>query len=162
MTRDDAKLDELLARLSEFDIAMLTTVSPDGHVHSRPMDTQEREPDCDVWFVSAMDTNKIREMQAHPQVGVIYFRDRDKAYVSLSGKARLSQDRALIHEKWKEDWRAWFPDGPDQANICMIKVDVEQAEWWFPEGGQLRVTFEAARAYVTGTEPKINPPERIG
>lgn len=140
-THRDAKIDELLGRLQEFDVAMFTTVAADGHVHSRPMQTQEREPDCDLWFVTAMDTKKVAELKAHPRVGVVYHRDRDHAYVSLSGTARLQQDRELIRAKWKEAWRAWFPDGPDQADLCLIKVDVEQAEWWFPEAGQLRVMF---------------------
>lgn len=160
-THRDPKIDALLDRLREFDIAMFTTVAPGGHVHSRPMQTQEREPDCDLWFVSSMATHKVDELKAHPRVGVIYHRDRDHAYASLAGTARIHQDRDLIRSKWKEDWRAWFPDGPDQADLCLIKVDVEQAEWWFPEGGQLRVMFEVARAYVSGDHPELNEPERL-
>lgn len=161
LQKSDAKMEELLARLAEFDIAMFTTVSPEGQIHSRPMQTQEREPDADVWFVTSLDTEKIAELKQNPNIGIIYHRDADHAYISLAGKARIETDKALIKSKWKEDWRAWFPDGPDQADIAMVKVDVVSAEWWFPEGGRLTVMWEAAKAYVTGTEPDINPPKRV-
>lgn len=151
-------LEALHDRLKEYDVGMLTTVSKDGHIHSRPMMTQEREPDADLWFVTALDTEKVEEIRSHPQVGVIYYRDSDKAYVSISGIAHLEQDRDLIKRKWKESWRAWFPEGPDQANMVLIKIDAQEAEYWEPAGGKLKVMFEAARGMVTGEHPEINPP----
>lgn len=160
-THTDPKISELLDKLAEFNIAMFTTISASGHIHSRPMLTQEREPDCDVWFVTSLDTQKIAELKANPQVGVIYRRDSDNAYASLSGQARLVTDRALIQSKWKESWRAWFPDGPEQADIVIIKVTMQEAEWWFPEGGNIRVMWDVARAYVMGEEPPLNPPKRV-
>lgn len=162
MNRNDPKLKELLATLQAFEIAMFTTVDAHGHIHSRPMQTQEAEEDCDAWFVSSLETTKIAELKANPNVGLIYRRDKDQAYISLAGKAELITDKQVIHDKWKEDWRAWFPDGPDQSDLVLIKVHADEAEWWVPEGGRLSVMFEAARGYVTGTEPKLNPPQRIG
>ena len=153
-------LDALYERLKDHDVGMLTTVSKDGHIHSRPMMTQEREPDADLWFVTALDTEKVEEIRQHPQVGVIYYRDSDKAYVSISGVAHLQQDRELIKRKWKESWRAWFPEGPDQANLVLIKIDAQEAEYWEPEGGKLKVMFETARGMVTGEHPELNPPVR--
>ncbi|MBC7545297.1 MAG: pyridoxamine 5'-phosphate oxidase family protein [Candidatus Sericytochromatia bacterium] len=151
-------MDDLLQRLKEFSVAMLTTITPAGYIHSRPMMTQESEGDADLWFVSALDTEKIAEIRANPKIGVVYFRDRDNAYVSLSGDAQIREDRQLIHDKWQESWRPWFPEGPDQQNICMIKVDAKEVEMWEPAGGYLRQRLEIARAYLTGDQAKVNPP----
>lgn len=151
-------LDALHERIKDHDVAMLTTVSQDGYIHSRPMMTQEREPDADLWFVTALDTEKVEEIRTHPKVGVIYYRESDRAYVSLSGVAHLEQNRELIKRKWKESWRAWFPEGPEQANLVLIKIDAHEAEYWEPKGGKLKVIFEAARGMVTGRHPEINPP----
>jgi general stress protein 26 len=154
-------LEKLYERLKEFDTAMFTTVGKDGKLHSRPMMTQEREKDADLWFVTSMDTTKVLEMRANPQVGITYFRDRDQAYVSVSGKARIEIDRDLIKRKWKESWRAWFPDGPESPDICLMKVEVTEAEYWEPQGGTLYVIFEQVRGALTGDHPEINPPERL-
>jgi general stress protein 26 len=154
-------LDALYQRLKEFDTAMFTTVSKEGFIHSRPMMTQEREPDADLWFVTSSKTLKVEELASHPKVGIIYFRDRDKAYISLAGTAHIIANKDLIARKWKESWRAWFPEGIDSPDLVMIKVDVHEAEYWEPEGGQLRVMFEMARGVIKGEHPEINPPERV-
>ena len=52
----------------------------------------------------------------------------------------------------------WFPDGPDQADIALIKVDAVEAEYWEPKGGKLTVMFEMARGLLKGEHPEINPP----
>ncbi|HEY9856507.1 MAG TPA: pyridoxamine 5'-phosphate oxidase family protein [Stenomitos sp.] len=154
------QLDALYERLKHFRTAMLTTVSPQGDIHSRPMMTQEREPDADLWFVSSLNADHVREIQAHSKVGVIYFHDSDNSYVSLAGDARVVTDREFLRSRWHEDWRAWFPEGPDQADLCMIKVEPHEAEYWEPRGGRIRVMFELARGKLTGTHPEINPPVR--
>lgn len=151
-------LNALHERMKDYKTAMLTTVSPDGYIHSRPMATQEREADADLWFVSALNTEKIDEIKANPKVGVLYYRDADNAYISLSGLAHIETDKALIRSKWKESWKIWFPQGPDQEDMCLIKIDVHEAEYWEPEGGKLTVMFDMARAYVTGDHPEFNPP----
>lgn len=151
------QLDELYERLKHYRTAMLTTVSAEGYIHSRPMMTQERKPDADLWFVSSLNSDKVQEIREHPKVGVIYFHDSDNSYISLSGSARVETDRALIRSRWKEDWRAWFPEGPDQPDLCMIKVEAHEAEYWEPKGGRIRVMFERARGVVTGTHPEIPP-----
>jgi len=150
--------DALYERLKHYRTAMLTTVSSEGYVHSRPMMTQEREPDADLWFVSSLNSDKVQEIQVHPKVGVIYFHDSDNSYVSLAGDARVVTDREFIRSRWKEEWYAWFPEGPDQTDLCMIKVEPHEAEYWEPKGGRIRVMFEMARGAITGTHPEINPP----
>jgi general stress protein 26 len=151
-------LDELHEHLKDFSVAMLTTVTREGYLHARPMMTQKREPDADLWFVSAMHSDKVDEMRANPKAGVIYFRDRDNAYVSLTGDVEVVQDRDFLRNHWKEEWRVWFPEGPDQADLCMIKVAAREAEYWEPKGGKLRVMFDVARGAAMGQTPDINPP----
>lgn len=151
-------LDELHEHLKDFSVAMLTTVTPEGYLHARPMMTQEREPDADLWFVSAMHSDMVEEMRANPKAGVIYHRDRDNAYVSLTGDVEVVQDKDFLRKHWKEAWRVWFPQGPDQADLCMIKVTAREAEYWEPKGGKLRVMFEVARGAATGQRPEITPP----
>lgn len=150
--------DELWERIKDHRTAMMTTVSKDGYIHSRPMMTQEREAGSDLWFVTSINTEKVDEIAQNPKVGVLYYRDADNAYVSVSGVAHIERNRDLIKSKWKESWRMWFPEGPEQEDLALIKVDAHEAEYWEPQGGKLTVMFEAARGYMTGEHPEINPP----
>jgi general stress protein 26 len=45
---NDAKL--LADKIKDVRIAMMTTAEADGTMHSRPMATQEKEFDGDLWF----------------------------------------------------------------------------------------------------------------
>lgn len=151
-------MDDLHGLLKEFSVAMLTTVTREGYLHARPMMTQAREPDADLWFVSSLHSEKIDEIRENPKVGVIYFRERDNAYVSLSGDVEIVQDKDFLKTHWQEAWRLWFPEGPEQADLCMIKVKAREAEYWEPQGGRLRVIFDLARGALTGEHPEITPP----
>lgn len=154
-------LDELDERLKAFPVAMLATIGPDGHIHARPMMTQPREPGGELWFASALDTDKIAEIRQNPHVGVIYFRDRDNAYVSVAGDAEVRDDAALVHRLWQESWRPWFPEGPDQRNLCIITIDAHSAELWEPQHGNLGVRLAIAKAALTGDTPHVNPPQDV-
>lgn len=157
-TNTTIDFNALWERIKDHKTAMLTTVSQNGFIHSRPMMTQDREAGADLWFVTSINSEKVDEIKANPKVGVLYYRDADNAYVSVSGTAHIEQDRDLIRKKWKESWRAWFPDGPEQADVALIKVDAQEAEYWEPKGGKLTVMFEMARGLLKGEHPEINPP----
>lgn len=150
--------EAIASRLKHFKTAMLTTVNADGRIHSRPMMTQDADSDADLWFVSALDCEKVSEIQAHPQVGVIYYRDADNAYFSIAGDARIITEPKEIRRRWKDEWRMWFPEGPENSRLCLIKIDAREAEYWEPTGTRLTVMFEQARAALTGEHPELKPP----
>lgn len=159
----DTKLAELKKLLDGFDAAMMTTIDTDGHLVARPMATQKKEvPDADVWFVGMLDSDQVKRLQLDPRVNIAYFHEKgDRSYASLAGKAHLSNDRERIRSLWDESWRPWAPDGPDDGNLCLILVEAIHGQFWKPEGGKLATMFHYAKAYLTGTEPEMNPPEQV-
>jgi general stress protein 26 len=135
---------ELLALLAEFDAAMLVGIDPDdGTLRARPMDLQrEKLADCDLWFVSADDTHKTDEVERHQQVNVCCLRMRDRAYVAISARARVDRNAHEVRRLWQPTWKLWFGDEkPEDGGIVLLKLDVEHAEFWEPEGGRLRVLY---------------------
>jgi general stress protein 26 len=157
-------LAELRRLLTEFDTAMLVTVTPEKLLRARPMGIQDPEemPGCDLWFVTGEDTAKVEEVHEERQVCVCAYRARDRSYVSISAVARTERDPAAVRRLWKPAWRAWF-SGPDDPTIVLLKLDVERAEYWEPEGGRARVLFEMIRGIVTGepADAHLNPPKRV-
>jgi general stress protein 26 len=109
----------------------------------------------DLWFVTSLNTEKIEEIRQNPKVGVLFYRDSDNAYVSISGLAHIEQNRDLIKRKWKDEWSAWFPGGPEQEDLALIAIDAHEAEYWEPKAGKLTVTFEAPRGALTGEHPEL-------
>lgn len=150
----DTKTDEnprahLLELLKDFGTAMLVTRSPDGRMHGRPMDIAEITDAGEVWFCSGLDSGKIAEIAADPEVAVA-IQGKTK-WLSLTGRARVSNDPQRIARLWKEDWKLWFPDGPSDPNLCLLAVDPSEGEWWDDSGKRgLKFAFQAVKAYVKG------------
>lgn len=146
-------LEDLRQRVQQFKTAHLITVGPDGFVHARPMRVQPPIPEADLWFVSALDSEKVAEINAHPQVGVLFCRDADGATISLSGRARFVTDPQVIRKRWRDDWKAWFPAGLDGQALTLIEIDLHEAAVWEPQEGQFTVIFEPG----TRTVGELNP-----
>jgi general stress protein 26 len=160
MSNDETQpgsIEQFLELVKEFKFAMFTTSASDGHMHSRPMATQIPQPDSPVWFVSSLDTGKIADLERDPRVNLAYFREGDMAWVSVSGKVRLQTDKQRIKELWQEDWKIYFPEGPDQEDLVLLHVTPEHVTYWQNEQGRIGFMVMQAKAYLTGTEPEFSP-----
>lgn len=158
----DKKLDDLYDLIDGIEIAMLTTRRGDGHLVSRPMQTQERETGLDLWFMTNVETHKLDDLMSDPHVNLAYYKDRSREWVSVSGLATVTTDRELVRELYKPDWKAWLGDeGGDRdgsANdprIALILVEAESVTYMKVTKPKPVVLFEVARAMVTGSTPKV-------
>jgi general stress protein 26 len=145
----------------EFTDAMLVTVSAEGQLRGRPLQivAHNRETADDLWFVTALGSEKVAEIRRQPHVAVTLADGR--RFLSISGDARVIVDAAEIQTLWQESWRLWFPEGPTQGGIALICVLPQWAEYWdrsFLHG--LRFAFEAAKGYLRNEKmDEPNKPE---
>lgn len=155
-TRDEAiqKLGELIQKI---DFAMFTTALPDGSLRSRPMSTQKTEFDGTLWFFTQLDSGKVHEIEDDQHVNLAYANPNGQTYVSVSGRARLTRDRAKIEELWSPVYKAWFPEGQDDPQIALIQVEVENAEYWDSPSSPVIHLIGFTKAVLTGQE--YNPGE---
>ena len=161
-------LDGLFAQIESLEIAMMTTRRRDGHLESRAMATQRRAPGADLWFVTAEGTGKLRDIAADPHVNLSYYKDRTREWVSVSGLATISRDRARIRELYQPDWSAWFGrEGdprhgtPDDPRFVLIGVQVHAAVYLEVNTPQPVVLFELAKGWLTGETPELGELHRI-
>lgn len=145
--------EHLFQLIEDFDVAMLVTSTSDGRMRARPMALAKRSgEDGHLYFATAVDSPKVHEVEEDSRVNVVM---QSKArFVSVTGRARVMKDRALVERLWSETWKVWFPAGKDDPALCIVAVDPEEAEYWDQGGGKgLRYLFDAARAYLSGTTP---------
>lgn len=142
-----AKLRDLI---KDIKIAMLTTVGHDGIPHSRPMATQQADFEGTLWFFTGEDTAKAGEVAEYRAVNLAYADPDHHRYVSMSGPATLVRDRAKAEQLWNPAYRAWFPKGLDDPTLVLLRVDVEQAEYWDPESSRMQMLAGFVKAVTTG------------
>ncbi len=148
-----AKIRELV---EEIEFAMLTTITREGELHSRPMATMKAEFDGDLWFFTQSDSHMVQEIEGNDHVNVSYSAPDDNTWVSLAGTARLVTDKAKMKELWRPDLEAYFPKGLDDPKIALIEVSVTGGEYW-QAPGMIAYAIEVASAIVTGQ--KADPGE---
>ena len=159
-TREEA-IEKLNGLIEDIDFAMLSTVDTDGVLRSRPMSTQKAEFDGELWFFTSDRTHKTEEIERDSRVNVSYAEPKDNVYVSVSGAASISKDRAKMEELWNPILKAWFPDGLETPGICLLKVDVEQAEYWDSPSSTLVQVAGFVKALVTGNRASGGENEKI-
>lgn len=134
---------------------MFTTRHANGHLHSRPMTTQNRAIDEDrtLWFFMSRAGSPIEDLMAEPTVNVTYADPGADTYVSISGEAAVVQDRARKAALWTKMAEAWFPKGPDDPDLALVQLNITHADYWDVKDSKIKQFFKMAKAAVTGRVP---------
>jgi general stress protein 26 len=144
---DVRKLGELI---KDIEFAMLVTRTADGSMRARPLATQKVDFDGDLWFFTNASADKSAELRRDPIVNVTYANPADQRYVSVSGRVELIQDAARARALWHAAYRAYFPNGPDDPDLILLRVAVNRAEYWDPPTGMMRQLAGLAKAVLSG------------
>lgn len=143
-----AKLNELTEKI---DFCMLTTIDS-GYLRSRPMSTQQFDESGEVWFFIDDHSHKVDELAKDNRVNLSYGKPDDSTYVSVSGRAEVVRDKAKMKELWNPILKAWFPDGLEDPNLALLRVDVEYAEYWETTAGKIVQLFGFVKSLATGQQ----------
>lgn len=156
------EIEKLYEMIDAIEIAMMTTRRPDGHLESRAMAVQKRAGGADLWFVTADNTVKLRDLSFDPHVNLSFYKDRTREWISVSGIATVSRDRSKIRELYAQDWRAWFPQEGDERHgtsedprMVLIGIQVHAAVFFEVNKPQPVVLFELVKGWVTKTMPDV-------
>lgn len=159
MSNDRKILFEMIA---DIETAMFTTRKGNGQLVSRPMAVQQRASGADIWFVTYQGADKLKEIEKDRNVCLTFYKDRTREWISISGKAKISRDRAKIHELYKPDWRAWFAgDGSvnagtkDDPRMVLVGVDITTAMFMEVNEPMPVVAFKIAKGILTRTAPDV-------
>ncbi|MFY9618953.1 MAG: pyridoxamine 5'-phosphate oxidase family protein [Pyrinomonadaceae bacterium] len=104
----------------------LITTGRNGRSHARTMDAFAPEADMTVWLATNPRSRKATEIRRNPKVTLYYFDRESAAYVTIYGIARLVTEKTEKARRWKDDWKAFYPDR--DKSYLLIKVTPERLE----------------------------------
>jgi general stress protein 26 len=142
-------LSKLIDLIRDIRIALLTTVDREGGFHTRPVQTLQVDDDGALWFFTDWSSAKADELQHDVRVSLGYADPAKNAYVALSGSGRLLRDPQRAKQLWGAEQRAYYPDGPGDTRLALLRVTMERAEYWIAPGLTSHV-IAAVKAAVTG------------
>jgi general stress protein 26 len=159
-TQRNGGIESLKRHINGIRFAMMTTLSDDGNLRSRPMTTQEIGEDGDLWFFTSDDSEVVLEAQREPAVNLAYSKPDSGLYVSVSGTAELIKDAAKIKELWNPMVAAYFPKGQDDPNLALLRITATDAEFWDSPNSVAKL-FNTIKAVVSGEKDDSGTHERI-
>jgi general stress protein 26 len=160
--RRQDNLQKLREMVKDIDFCMLTTVDENGDLHSRPMSVNgDIDPDGDLWFFTSASSHKVAEISKLPKVNVCFADPDNQHYVSISGKAQLVRDRNKIDELWRPEFKMWFPEGKDDPQVALLRVNLEQAEYWDSPSSTIGFVLNFVSSLVTGKEADHGENQKI-
>ncbi|MDP2306991.1 MAG: pyridoxamine 5'-phosphate oxidase family protein [Pseudomonadota bacterium] len=146
-------VERLRAMLGSRPVAMLTTLDPGGALRSRPMAVQEISDQGELFLITQRTSQKVEEVSHEQHVNLSFLRALRGRYVSVSGRATVMRDDAKLRQLWHPTLHAWFPDGLDDPDLCLLCVRIDKAESWNAPAGNLAQVARLAGS-ILGRSPK--------
>ena len=155
ITDSNEARSQLWDLIKDIRFAMFTTRHANGHLHSRPMTTQNSKLDEDtsLWFFMSRAGAPVADLVADPTVNVVYADPGADSYVSISGTAAIVGDLAKKRQLWSKMSEAWFPLGATDPDLALVQVRIIHANYWDVEQSKIVQLFHLAKAVITGKPP---------
>jgi general stress protein 26 len=159
MTNDNARdVERAWELMKKIGFAMLVTRDGDK-LRARPMSAYLERESNTIYFLTDARRHKDEEIARNPGINLSFADASAQKYVSLTGNAVVSNDRAKIKELFSTTAKAWW-ESADDPNIRVLKVTPDDAEYWDSPGTIVSYVKMAAAA-VTGTRPDIGENRKI-
>lgn len=136
--------------------AMLSHRHSDGTLHSHPLTTQNKALDegGSLYFFVSRKTEVGQRLQQDGNVNLAYANPGKDTWVSVTGHAVIREDLEKKKELFNVIAKAWFPGGPEDPDLELVEVIIDEAEYWNVKENKLLQLFKMAKAAATGTKPR--------
>lgn len=114
-----------------------TAVSRGVSDKTRPMSVQQVDDAGTLWFLSASDSHTNLEITQDPEVRLFFQGSEHSCFLTLTGIASISNDKAKIKELWKPVLKTWFTGGVGDARITTIAVAPNGGYYWDNKHGDM-------------------------
>lgn len=131
-------------------ICMFVTYMGTEPLPNRPMALQEVDDDGSLYFFSAASSGKNFQIANDSSVQLFFANNSSSEYLSVYGKASISQDRVKIKELWNSWAKTWFQNGPDDPDLTLIRVHPVRCEYWDTKNNKAVQMLKIAASMVTG------------
>ena len=139
-------------------ICMLASL--DGEkIRARPMGAYPRKDEGVVYFLTDARGHKEEEIERDENVCLIFSKPKEGKYLTVTGRGRVSNNRALIHDLWNTPAEAWW-NGPDDPSIRLLEVTPDDAQFWEGPHG-LVATVQMVLAAATSAPPVMGDQRKV-
>ncbi len=153
-------IDRVWDILEKVGVCMLTTQFADG-LRARPLEARPDRGAGLIFFVTDIHSAKEAEIEARPDVGLIFIDAAEKSYLSITGRAYMIHDAEKTKAAWRKTDELWWPGGPSDPNVCLLRIEPFIGELWDGPASAMATIFEFAKARFTGERPNLGENRKV-
>ncbi|MDW4496913.1 pyridoxamine 5'-phosphate oxidase family protein [Sulfitobacter sp. D35] len=119
-----------------------------GDHRAVPMSHFAMQDDNALWFVTA-DGTGVADAAKSGQSGEYVIGAADaQLYARVDGRLEHVTDREKLEQIWSPIAAAWFEDGKEDEDVCLVRFSPASAEVWTTDGGA-KFLYEIAKANLS-------------
>ena len=141
--------------VNDIEVCMFCTKVTDVPFRTRQMATLEVDDEGNLWFFTGKSSDKNDEIKDNDTVQLIYAKNSDAHFLTITGHATVVHDKAKKDELWNPIVKAYFPGGKEDPDLALLKVKPEAAHYWDTVYGKMVTWFKMAASAVTGNQPDV-------
>ncbi len=146
--------ERLWKELDEARIVMLGLIGGEPH-HMQPMAAFGDKAADAIWFFTKTDTDLVRQTGASHDAMVCIMAKDMEFQACIHGVLIPDTERPKMDQFWSPFVSAWYPDGKDDPDLIMMRLDPSDARVWVSKRGPITYPLEIAKANATHKLPDV-------
>jgi general stress protein 26 len=124
--------EELWSLIKHLRFPMMISSSFDRELVSRPvaMQNQDSRRLDFLWIFTRRDCEQVEHLQWDSSVSLVFSDPAAAARVTVFGSAALVEDSARKRALWTQGAASWFPGGPEDPTLGLVRVRIIEAYSW--------------------------------
>jgi general stress protein 26 len=150
--------DRVWELAKDIDVCMFVTWDGE-YTRARPLSARVHRKENAIYFLVNADSAKNHQLDRFPKVTLAWSDNSNYKYVTISGEAKVTNDRTTIERLWEKTDESWW-DSEKDPEIRLITVTPDEAELW-DSPGKIVATAKMVLGAVTGATPDIGDNAKV-
>jgi len=151
--QNSPELKALAERVKGSRTTMLTMCDAQGQLSSQPMTVVEMDGDGYLWMLvnnGGQTARMAPEGRGMDTVNLAFSDESHSTFTSITARATLVHDQQHKKDLWSVMARPWFPQGVDDPNLAVLRLEPIKAEIWDGPGSTVLRMIAMAASVVAG------------
>ena len=152
---DTQKIEDAFWKSLRSDMTVMLVLCDEVDDRSRPM-TAQIDGDADVgpiYFFGGKDSSLYKKLGTSSAAAEFTLVPKEHdLFAAVEGELSVCHDNAVLERLWNPFVAAWYPDGKDDPNLVLLKMEVGEAKVWLAgnslvEGIKMLFGMDPKRTY---------------
>jgi general stress protein 26 len=147
-------VDQAWKAMEDIRVAMVTSHTLVG-MRSRPLIAQVDTVAELIHFIVPVSSDICLQLHTSDDLNLAFIDLKSQNYIAVAATAVVLKDVELAKCLWNPFAQAWFPKGPDDADVRIIESTPIMIDYWAGEASKLVTTWKIGKALLTKTPPEL-------